>query len=152
VGVSQSAMSSSLAQLRTLFGDPLFRRSSHGIEPTPRALSAAAEVRAGLASFARALVPPTFDPAVDTRRFVILTNDLVELVLVPPLLRRLAREAPNVRLELVPWGLHEVPEALERGAGDLMVGFYDTVPAGHRHALLFDDVFTCIVRQEHPKV
>jgi DNA-binding transcriptional LysR family regulator len=151
-GVSQSAMSSSLAQLRVLFDDPLFNRSSHGIEPTPRALTVAAEVRAGLSSFARALAPASFDPKVVERRFVIATSDFVELVLVPPLLRRLAREAPNVALELYPWGLQEVPALLTRGTADLMLGFYDRVPVGHKHELLFDDVFTCIVRKAHPKV
>lgn len=107
---------------------------------------------AGLSSFARALAPATFDPAVTTRNFVIATSDFVELVLVPPLLRRLAREAPNITIELSPWGLHEVPESLARGSADMMIGFYDRVPPGHRHALLFEDVFTCIVRSSHPKV
>ena len=36
-GVTQPAMSNTLAQLRTLFDDPLFRRGAHGLEPTPRA-------------------------------------------------------------------------------------------------------------------
>ncbi|NUP07594.1 MAG: LysR family transcriptional regulator [Polyangiaceae bacterium] len=152
VGVTQSAMSSSLAQLRALFDDPLFRRTSHGMEPTPRAIAIAADIRVGLSSFERALSPRSFDPKTAQRSFVVATSDFVELVLLPRLLERLAREAPGVRLELVPWGLHEVPPSLERAEADLMIGFYDKVPPRHRHALLFDDVFTCIVRRAHPRV
>ena len=36
--LSQSAVSKSLAKLRTQFNDPLFIRSSHGLSPTPRTL------------------------------------------------------------------------------------------------------------------
>ena len=152
VGVTQSSMSSSLAQLRAVLGDPLFRRTSHGVEPTARALAVAGDVRAGLASFQRALSPPSFDPKTAERTFVLATSDFVELVLLPSLLKRVAKEAPSVRLELRPWGLHEVPAELERGEHDLMVGFYDTVPPRHRAERLFEDVFTCIVRRGHPKV
>lgn len=152
VGVTQSSMSSSLAQLRAVLEDPLFRRTSHGIEPTARAVAVAGDVRSGLASFQRALSPPSFDPATAERTFVLATSDFVELVLLPGLLERVAKEAPGVRLELRPWGLHEVPAELERGEHDLMIGFYDTVPPRHRAERLFEDVFTCIVRQNHPKV
>jgi DNA-binding transcriptional LysR family regulator len=57
-----------------------------------------------------------------------------------------------VRIEIRPWGLHEVPPTLARGEADLMIGFYDDVPRGHRHRLLFDEDYTCIVRKDHPRV
>ena len=37
IGVSQPAMSHSLTRLRHLFGDELFVRLPHGMEPTPKA-------------------------------------------------------------------------------------------------------------------
>ncbi len=60
MGVKQSAMSNSLAQLRLLFEDPLFRRTPRGIEPTPRALELGEPVRRGLGLFERALTPRSF--------------------------------------------------------------------------------------------
>jgi len=131
MGVTQSAMSSSLAQLRVLFDDPLFRRTPRGIEPTPRALELGDPIRRGLGLFDRALTPRSFDPASESRVFVLATSDYVEFVLLPPLLKRLAREAPGVRLEVRPWGLHHVPKTLHSGEVDLMIGFYDEVPAHH---------------------
>ena len=36
LAVTQSTVSHALARLRDLFGDPLFVRRPHGLEPTPR--------------------------------------------------------------------------------------------------------------------
>ena len=150
MGVTQSAMSNSLAQLRGLFDDPLFRRTPRGIEPTPRALELGEPIRRGLGLFDRALTPRSFDPRNESRVFVLATSDYVEFVLLPPLLKRLAREAPNVRLEVRPWGLHQVPKTLQSGEVDLMIGFYNEVPAHHSETLLFDEHYVCIARKGHP--
>ena len=44
--ITQPAMSKTLARLRAVFDDDLFTRSSHGMQPTPRAL----ELSAGLSA------------------------------------------------------------------------------------------------------
>lgn len=150
MGVTQSAMSNSLAQLRLLFDDPLFRRTPRGIEPTPRALTLGEPVRQGLALFERALAPQSFERKTTERSFVLAASDYVEFVLLPPLVRRLSRDAPGVRVEVRPWGLHQVPPALARGEVDLMIGFYDSVPAHHSEQLLFDEAYVCIARKAHP--
>lgn len=152
VGITQPAMSQSLAQLRTLFDDPLFRRVAHGLEPTPRALALAEPVRQGLRLLGAALTTPAFEPRSSQRSFVIAASDYVEFVLLPPLLRALAAEAPGVRIEVRPWGLHEVPRALAQAELDLMIGYYDELPPKHRHTLLFDEEYVCIVRRDHPRV
>ena len=152
MGVTQSAMSNSLAQLRAIFDDVLFRRVAHGVEPTARALALAEPIHHGLRLLGDALSPVTFDPATASRSFVLAASDYVEFVLLPRLVRRLEKEAPLVRLEVRPWGLHEVPAMLARGEADLMIGFYDSVPRGHRQTLLFDEEYTCIVRKGHPRV
>jgi DNA-binding transcriptional LysR family regulator len=151
-GVTQGAMSNTLGHLRGLFEDPLFRRTAHGLEPTPRALAIAEPVRQALRLFEATLAPPSFDAATAERTFVVTASDYVEFVLMPPLMRRLAKEAPGVRIEVRPWGLHEVPASLARAEADLMIGFYDEVPRGHRHAILFDEEYVCIVRKGHPDV
>jgi DNA-binding transcriptional LysR family regulator len=152
VGVTQPAMSNTLAHLRALLGDPLFRRTSHGLEPTPRALSLAEPVRQGLRLFETALSAPSFDPGTAERTFVVAGSDYVEFVLLPPLMQRLSEIAPRVRVEIRPWGLHEIPAALARAEVDLMVGFYDAVPAHHRHEILFEEEYVCIVRKGNPRV
>jgi len=152
VGITQSAMSNSLRNLRALFGDPLFLRSSHGVVPTPRAKQLAPPVREALRLLARALGPATFDPAASTRTFTLMASDYVEFVLLPRLVAHLTRAAPGVQLRVLPWGLQQVPDELARGDADLMLGFYDKVPAQHREELLFEERYACIVRKGHPRV
>src|SRR5689334_7669819 len=98
MGVTQSAMSSSLAQLRELFDDPLFHRAAHGIVPTPRAEALFSPVSEGLNAFRKALSPPRFDPHTSDRTFVLAASDQAELVVLPGLLRALARVAPRVKV------------------------------------------------------
>lgn len=151
-GVTQPAMSNTLAQLRLLFGDALFVRHRTGLSPTTRAKELAEPIRKGLQLLQGALLGPTFDPGTSERRFVIATSDYVELVLLPALLRRLSKEAPGVRLALRPWGLHEAPPELARGELDLMLGFYDKLPPHHHEQPLFQDEYVCVVRRRHPTV
>jgi len=151
-GVTQPAMSNSLAQLRVLLNDPLFVRRAHGLEPTPRALELSEPLQQGLRLLGHVLEPPSFDPATAERRFVIETSDYVEFVLMPPLLRALAKQAPHVRVEVRPWGLHEVPPSLARSESDLMIGFYDNLPPRHQARIVFEDEYVCIVRSQHPRI
>jgi DNA-binding transcriptional LysR family regulator len=99
-----------------------------------------------------ALTGQSFEPALSERRFVVAVSDYVELVLLPRLLRRLAKLAPGVRLQLVPWGLHEAPAGLARGELDLMLGFYDKLPPHHHQQELFTDEYVCVVRRGHPSI
>jgi DNA-binding transcriptional LysR family regulator len=152
VGVTQSAMSNSLRNLRALLGDPLFLRTSRGIAPTPRAREVAPPVREALRLLERTLGPVAFDPATSTRTFTLMASDYVEFVLLPRLVAHVAKRAPAVQLRMLPWGLQQVPDELARGDADLMLGFYDKVPAHHREELLFEERYACIVRKGHPRV
>ncbi len=152
VGVTQSAMSNSLRHLRGLFDDALFLRTSHGLVPTARALELAVPVREALRLLEQSLSPRVFDPATASRTFVLITSDYVEFVLLPRLVALIGKQAPGVRLRMLPWGLHDVPDELARGNADLMIGFYDSVPAHHRATSLFEERYACIVRKGHPVV
>lgn len=152
VGITQSAMSNALRNLRNLLDDPLFLRTSHGVLPTPRARELAVPVREGLRLFEMALRSRQFVPETSTRTFTIATSDYVEFVLLGPLLSRLSEVAPRVRVEVRPWAHHKVPEALGRGEADVMLGFVDKLPAHHRQEALFEETYAVLLRRGHPKV
>jgi DNA-binding transcriptional LysR family regulator len=93
-----------------------------------------------------------FDPASAERSFTLATSDYCEYVLLAPLLRLLEKEAPGIRITVRPWALHEVPADLKDGRADLMIGFYNSIPPGHREEILFDEEYVCVVRKGHPRV
>lgn len=121
LGLSQPGMSNTLARLRKLFGDPLFVREGLTLVPTPRAESLGRPVREALALIQHAIDErPGFDPATDRATFVISCSDYSLLMLIGPLVRRLAAEAPGVTIQVLP----RSPEAvrlLRDGEVDLVI-------------------------------
>ena len=69
--LTQSAVSKSLAKLRTQFDDPLFYRSAHGLNPTPRALFLKPKLEALIYHLESITQPDSFDPKTSDRRFHI---------------------------------------------------------------------------------
>lgn len=96
MGVTQSAMSHSLRQLREVLGDPLLVRGPAGMTPTPRAEALREPVRRGLLELSRALSGGEFDPAAARRTFTVSCGDFFAVLLLPALLEVLRREAPGV--------------------------------------------------------
>jgi DNA-binding transcriptional LysR family regulator len=156
IGLSQPAMSNALARLREITGDPLFQRTSHGVRATARAVELAGPVRAGLAQLRNAFAErPRFDPATSTRRFRIALTDYAELVLMGPMLRSVARTAPNVQVVLrrVDSVFTPPEEQLRSGAFDAAIGFYPEANALDPHTLsadLFAEENVCVARKGHP--
>src|SRR4249919_2263274 len=124
LGLTQPAVSNALARLRNLFGDPLFVRTPTGMDATPFARELAAPVRQALALLESALAHgPGFDPASATRAFRFYMSDLGQVEFLPPLIERVQRLAPGVRLEAVALDIEDIADALGSGALDVAVGF-----------------------------
>lgn len=151
VGVTQSAMSHALRQLRELVDDPLLVRGAGGLVPTPRAEALRLPIRRALLDLQHALRdPPSFDPATAQRRFAVGAGDYIAYTVLPSLLER-STEAPGLDLDVVPFGPDDVSR-LATGELDLgIAAFVPPSPGLCREALLTDD-FVCLVRRDHPKV
>ena len=92
-------MSASLARLRVLFDDELLIRTGRTMRPTPFADALTARVRAALVEVESLIAARAeFDPSTDVRTFRILATDYSTMILIRPLIARLARAAPHVRL------------------------------------------------------
>lgn len=153
LGLSQPAMSSALGRLRRLIGDPILVRTTTRMVPTQRAMELVGPVRQILSQIEAALsTPAPFDPASTRRRFRIATNDYVEAVLLPKLVREIAHAAPGVDLEILPLGAAYPEEGLRTGKLDLAIGFTHNVPVELHSQILFKDRFICAVRSDHPSV
>ena len=69
---------------------------------------------------------------------------------LPPLVERVRRVAPGVRIEAAPVPLAEIPAALATGELDLAVGFLPGLPETVRTRRLFRDPYVCLMRAGHP--
>src|ERR671931_2501753 len=94
MGVSQSAMSQSLRRLRAVFADELFIRTPRGVEPTRKANALSTAVHDALLQIHQLLVArETFAPAAAERVFTLTMSDTQQMLLLPALVERIAREA-----------------------------------------------------------
>src|SRR5687767_3932697 len=151
LGLTQPAVSNALARLRLQFEDALFVRTPRGMDATPFARELAEPVRQALALLESALAHgPGFDPATATRAFRFYMSDLGQIEFLPPLVERVQREAPGVRLEAVALEVEDIADALAAGALDLAVGFLPGLGAPVRRQALFKDPYLCLMRADHP--
>jgi DNA-binding transcriptional LysR family regulator len=153
LGVTQSAASHILRQLRENLGDALLVRGPSGMVPTPRAEEIASRVRVALDELERAVtaVMP-FDPTTATRTFTVAAGDHVAGILLQAIVWRGLREGPGLSVRVVPFDPRQLPSRLERGEIDLAVGHPIADRLDLRQQTLFTDRLVCIVRQGHAEV
>lgn len=153
VGLSQPATSHALARLRAHLGDPLFVRGPGGLVPTERAARLEAPLRAAMGALAAAVSGgEAFAPATAQATFSIATADYGAFVLLPAMLERLAREAPQVDLWVRAVSADPL-EQLARGDADLLLApLPGARPLATIHArLLYRERYVCVVRKDHPR-
>lgn len=149
--VTQPAVSNALARLRERYGDRLFMRGASGMQPTPLAESLAPDIRRALALLTDTLSGAgQFDPATSSRRFRLRLSDLLEAMLLPPLLRRLQQVAPAVSLETFQGTRRDLIRDLASGEADLAADALLYADPQLQHRLLVQDNYTCILRPGHP--
>jgi DNA-binding transcriptional LysR family regulator len=139
VGLSQSAVSHSLARLRAILEDDLFVRTAAGMEPTAKALAMATPVREALIRIELAVASARFDPTGSRRQFTLAAGDYITAVIVPALLQLLKTEAPTVDLIIRPRTRIDLAEQIDLGRIDLAIGDFATVPERFNSNVLFHD-------------
>ncbi|TCK43956.1 LysR family transcriptional regulator [Paraburkholderia sp. BL8N3] len=152
LGVSQPRVSTALGRLREYFNDPLFVRTSRGMEPTPRALALVPSARDALSRIERGLLDTQhFDPATTADTFSIALSDVGEIVFLPRLLQAFAIAAPRANLRSVSLSHGDVERGLESGDVDLAVGYFPDLGGNNFfQQRLFSHRFICLMRRDHP--
>ena len=142
LGLTQSAISQAVRRLRDIFGDELFLRRPHGMEPTATALALEAPVTAAIEALRGALgVARAFDPATASGVVRVAALDAEQAVLIPPLAERLRTQAPGLTLSVLPLGRGAAMEALAEGRADLALGFVWDVPEAISSAVIYTESF-----------
>jgi LysR family transcriptional regulator, nod-box dependent transcriptional activator len=144
VGLSQPAMSAALGRLRHLFGDPLLERVGRDYRLTPLALALAEPLQKILMSIERTLDQNSaFEPATAKRTFRIAASDYVICVLLQPLLQRMCKEAPGVKLQFQAAG-NDTAKQLAAHHIDMSIQPAGT-HRGFQSETLFSDRWMCAV-------
>lgn len=152
LGLSQSAISMALAKLRRHFGDPLFVRTSAGMEATPYAEQIVGELKKAEDILQSVLGHRAqFDPATTKRMFRLCSTDISQFTVLPALMARIRMEAPSVTIDLASIA-DDTPRLLESGQADLAIGLLPQMGAGYCQQKLFDGRFVCAMRVDHPRI
>jgi DNA-binding transcriptional LysR family regulator len=150
LGITQPAVSNSLARLRKLLGDELFLRTPSGMEPTPYADQLAESVTQALGMIHGALNQrSTFDAATSTRSFTVGMTDIGEIYFLPALMERLRHEAPGVSVSTVRNTAVNLKDEMAAGKVDLAIGLLPQLKGGFFQRRLFRQRYVCLFRQGH---
>jgi len=151
LGLSASAMSRTLARLRSAVGDPLLVRAGRGLAPTPRAAALRDRVHS-LTRDAQAVLRPAAN-VLDIRAlaltFTIRANEGFIALFAAPLVAAITKAAPHVRVRFAPKPDKDA-RPLREGLIDLDVGVIGESAPEARTQVLFRDGFVGVVRAGHP--
>lgn len=155
---SQPAVSAQLRRLRRLTGDPLLVRAGQQMHPTETALQLLGPAERLLQEaeqlFGRHRAQQrraSFDPARAEGLFRVAASDYLDPLFLPRLVARLKREAPGMRLELLPLTQdYDYRRHLAAGDVDLVVGNWLEPPEELHLARLVSDEIVCLVAERHP--
>ena len=149
IGLSQPAASHALQRLRDLIGDPLLVRNGARMELTPRALALRAPLAQVLDQVRSLFVPDDFNAARSERQFRLMMPDLAVELLMPALMEKVTKLAPNVRIDVVPWRGPAIFTPEFARTIDMVVSLGNAFKGFHRQ-LLYTDSDALAVRRGHP--
>jgi DNA-binding transcriptional LysR family regulator len=141
--LSQPAMSRALNRLRATFGDPLLVRSDGAYERTPRGERILRETEAIMRRLNTLVNDQEFIPGQSRERFRIAMTDHGSTILLPNLLERLRREAPDSELVVSAVGSHTHDE-VAAGRIDLIL-CAEEVPPDLENEIVLNLDFVCLV-------
>ena len=152
LGLSQPATSHALGRLRDLLGDPLLVRRGSRLELTPRAESLKNPVCLAVDHVREVFRSEVFDPLTSSRSFAIILPDHLMDLIVPALLERIEKSAPNVRIDIKPWRGSSVALMPElTGSIDIAIACAPMDFAGFARQRLFADTEAVACRKGHPR-
>jgi DNA-binding transcriptional LysR family regulator len=155
VGLSQSAVSHSLAKLRELTGDPILLRTPRGMIASAKAHALAPAVRRILEESETVFLgEEPFDPVSSEEVFSGALDESAQRTILPPLVERLQERAPGVSIR-IPTGTRPDTMRLDFELGNVDFAITSHHPSDmrdlHCDYLLSAD-YVSIARRDHPGV
>ena len=156
MGLTQPAVSHALKRLRALYGDPLFLRRAHGLEPTAMAKALEPKIRRIVTLISETLSEQEeFDPSMSKANLKIGAFDYELTSILPDLIADLMGKSPGIGIHAYPLANRDALDALTDGQIDLAVGYFD-FPANRGDTFfaeeLFSETYVFAARNDHPLV
>jgi DNA-binding transcriptional LysR family regulator len=142
LGVTQSAVSKTLAALRDELSDPLLVRRGDAMLLTPRAERLRAPLASALAAL-RNVVANTEVPAGPAAVTIALRDQFV-LSLGAGIVRGIGSESARTAVRLVSYERVRIGDELATGAVDLAIAVDPPEEAGLLQAVLYHETFVCV--------
>ena len=151
LGITQPAVSNALARLRNTFNDELFIRTTKGMIPTPVAQNMITDIRNALNLMRSSIADSeSFNPKTADNIFKISIGDTSEYRLLPELIEKLSRIAPNINVESYLTPREDTPRELATGNIDFAIDPPIHADSSLKHKKIYSDSYVLIIRQNHP--
>jgi DNA-binding transcriptional LysR family regulator len=150
LGLSQPAMSGTLARLRVMLNDPLYVRGRAGLQPTERCAALAAPLSKALLDIRNALANTAFEPATTDRQLTIGAVDAAIAVVMPKVAGKFAALAPRARLIVTAIDPARAVDLVEAGALDVALTARVRPSSTVKHRVLFPLELSLAMRVGHP--
>lgn len=148
--LSQSATSNALARLREYFKDDILTQVGRNLVPTERARHLQDEVRDVLHRVqSRVIEDRPENAAVRRRRITIMAAEAISMLVLAPVGRQVAIEAPQLALDIRKADARP-SEQIERGAIDLLIIPRQYASQQQPSVDLFSESFCAVVDADHP--
>lgn len=149
LGLTQSALSRQLMQLRSQFGDPLLIREGQRFLLTERAQAMRGPLKSMLATLESVLDGPGFAPATCSRTFSIAGSDYLADHMLAPLVDAIHAQASRARIDFRLWEPGYYRLLSDEGV-DLVATIADILPENLHGRAMGEDRAVCVMRASHP--
>lgn len=152
IGITQSAMSIALKQLREIYQDELLIRGQQGrMMLTSLAVSLIPTVKQTIRNIEGTFTSHLpFDPMVSQRAFHIGMFDYIALLLLPRIMQEVAHQAPNVKIVHHSISHLDSLKPFEESGMDVVIGGFDDAPENLKTLSLFMDKAVVVADSKHP--
>ncbi|WP_019140294.1 LysR family transcriptional regulator [Noviherbaspirillum massiliense] len=153
LNLTQPAISHALARLREMFKDPLFVRQGHAMVSTPLARSMIEPVRRSLRGLEVTLTGlERFDPATTTKQFNLALRDVLEATILPPLMQRVRKAAPQAGITASQVDRRELESELAAGTLDGAIDVLLALSNDIHRTRIGQDTIVVVARKGHPAI
>ena len=151
LNLSQPAVSHALAKLRAHYDDKLFIRQGNQMRPTALTKNVIVEVREALQKLEISLIQSrAFEPQSSKKQCAISLHSSLEAYYLPPLIKQLSVEAPQLSLATNRTKRSDLELKLASGDIDLAIDILLPVSENILHTQLETDQLVVVARKDHP--